>query len=463
MVGPEALVGDQVADDRVVGAVLQDRVAEPGDEPAAAEQEERAVLGADEGPGEPLGQVVGASAVVQQVVEPGVDPSSGRPGLEPADLLQRRDRAAERQRQPPHHGQLGGRQARDQPCSAHRRRKRRVDRFDDRPEVVVRRRRGGAGRARGEPSGRRSPAARVPAPPRTTPRNSDVTHPLRIAALRLVLVDPDDDTRGCAAAFRLSRRVPAPPVRGSPRSTNLETADDCASIVGYGERRDPRSVWDEDDVSSRAEVAAPRPRRTLGARSRLRPPRRSAGSRSAVEWLFGIVSLVLGLSMLAALPVAPVPEPGLLAGVVGPGRRGRGRLRDGLIGVRRAARVGGLAAGIWLALVPALARCVVRPLGRADRPGRPVARGWRAALVVVTGLTVFTSLRPAPGAAGSGTSSGRSAIPFWLVRRLRGGGSTPRLATASGPSWPRCGCRIISGSGWSGSSARWRGSSCRRS
>ena len=77
VVGPEAPVGDQVADDRVVAAALQDRVAEPGDEPAAAEDEERAVLGADEGAGEPLGEVVGGAAVAQEVVEPGLDPPLG--------------------------------------------------------------------------------------------------------------------------------------------------------------------------------------------------------------------------------------------------------------------------------------------------------------------------------------------------------------------------------------------------
>ena len=109
-------VGDQVADDRVVGAVLQDRVAEPGDEPSAAEPEERPVLGADEGPREPLGQVVGTAAVVQQVVEPGLDPFLSRPGLEPADLLQRRDRAAEHKRQPAHHGQVACPLRWDQPA-----------------------------------------------------------------------------------------------------------------------------------------------------------------------------------------------------------------------------------------------------------------------------------------------------------------------------------------------------------
>ena len=137
MIGPEASVGDQVGDERVVGAVLQERVAEPGDEAAAAVQEKRPVLGADKGAGEPLGQVVGAAAVAEQVVEPGFDPSLLRPGLEAADLFQRRDRAAEHQGQPSHHGQLRRRSGRDELLLGPAIAKRRVDRLDNRSRCPI--------------------------------------------------------------------------------------------------------------------------------------------------------------------------------------------------------------------------------------------------------------------------------------------------------------------------------------
>ena len=48
MIGPEPLVGDQIADHGVIATVLQDRIAQPGHEPPAAKLDERAVLGADE-------------------------------------------------------------------------------------------------------------------------------------------------------------------------------------------------------------------------------------------------------------------------------------------------------------------------------------------------------------------------------------------------------------------------------
>ena len=60
---------------------------------------------------------------------------------------------------------------------------------------------------------------------------------------------------------------------------------------------------------------------------------------SAAEWIFGIVSLVLGLSMLAAVPLVQFLSLGYL--LESSARVARtGRIRDGLIGVRLAARVG---------------------------------------------------------------------------------------------------------------------------
>jgi len=145
------------------------------------------------------------------------------------------------------------------------------------------------------------------------------------------------------------------------------------------------------------------------------------GVMSAAEWLFGLVSLVLGLSMLAALPLVQFLSLGYL--LESSARVARtGRLRDGLIGVRRAARVGGLAAGIWLSLVPAwLVGSLARSAELID-PGGPIARRWRIVLVVVTVLSLLHI-------ALSCVRGGRARLflwpfghPFWLVRRLREGG-----------------------------------------
>ena len=65
---------------------------------------------------------------------------------------------------------------------------------------------------------------------------------------------------------------------------------------------------------------------------------------SGADWLFGVFSLVLGLSILAALPLAQFLSLGYF--LESSARVARtGRLRDGLIGVRRAARLGGVALG----------------------------------------------------------------------------------------------------------------------
>ena len=90
--------------------------------------------------------------------------------------------------------------------------------------------------------------------------------------------------------------------------------------------------------------------------------------------------------------------------------------------MRRAAHVGGLAAGIWLSLVPAWLVGSFASSAELIDPGGPIARRWRIALVVVTVLSLLhIALCCARG--------GRARLflwpfghPFWLVRRLRGGG-----------------------------------------
>src|SRR5947209_4723504 len=111
-------------------------------------------------------------------------------------------------------------------------------------------------------------------------------------------------------------------------------------------------VWEEDEVSATPEVAPPRRRVQVGVGSWLLIGRVARGLASAAEWLFGVVSLMVGLATLAALPLVQFLSLGYF--LESSARVARtGRLRDGFIGVRRAARVGGLAVGIWLATVPA--------------------------------------------------------------------------------------------------------------
>ena len=127
-------------------------------------------------------------------------------------------------------------------------------------------------------------------------------------------------------------------------------------------------VSDEPAVPAGLNIEPPRLRRF---RPLILAGRVARGVASAAEWLFGLVSLVVGLSTLAALPLLQFLSLGYF--LESSARVARtGRLRDGLIGVRPAARIGGLAAAIWLSLVPAwLVGSYARSAELID-PGGPV-------------------------------------------------------------------------------------------
>jgi hypothetical protein len=184
-----------------------------------------------------------------------------------------------------------------------------------------------------------------------------------------------------------------------------------------------------EDVWEEAEVASPSEARPTEAPRRRRPVlwawslivRLTRGIASAAEWLFGLASLVVGLSTLASLPVLQFLSLGYL--LESSARVARsGRLRDGFVGVRRAARIGGIAAGIWLATVPAwLVGTMARSAELIDSGSR-AARGWKAALVVVVGLTVFHVLSACARGGRLRHFLWPLGHPFWLIRRVREGG-----------------------------------------
>ena len=178
-------------------------------------------------------------------------------------------------------------------------------------------------------------------------------------------------------------------------------------------------VDDERELIAVAAEPELKPARTR-LRSRLwRLLRRLAfGIASLVEWLFGLLSLVLGLSILAALPIINVLSLGYF--LESSARVARsGRIRSGFVGVRKAARVGGITAGIWLSLVPAWLVGIYARSADLINPGGKSAILWRIGLIVVTVM--------AAGHIGvSCLRGGRLrhflwpfGHPFWLVRRLR--------------------------------------------
>jgi hypothetical protein len=75
------------------------------------------------------------------------------------------------------------------------------------------------------------------------------------------------------------------------------------------------------------------------------------GFKSFLEIVFGAASLIVGLSILAIIPILQFMSLGYFFEATGR-VASSGRLRDGFIGLRKAARVGGAVLGAWLVLAP---------------------------------------------------------------------------------------------------------------
>jgi hypothetical protein len=108
---------------------------------------------------------------------------------------------------------------------------------------------------------------------------------------------------------------------------------------------------------------------------------------SIIDWLFGAAALVVGLSFLSTYPVLQMLSLGYL--LEASGRIARtGRLRDGLIGVRKASRLGSVVIGAWLVLLPLRFASSMATAARLIEPDSRAARGWSMSLVALTVLAV---------------------------------------------------------------------------
>jgi hypothetical protein len=142
---------------------------------------------------------------------------------------------------------------------------------------------------------------------------------------------------------------------------------------------------------------------------------------SGWEWLLGAAALLFGLSILAAFPIAQFLSLGYLLEASGRVAR-TGRLRDGWIGVRRAGRVGGIVAGSWLCLLPVLLVSSLASSAELIDPDGPIARQWRAGLLV---LSLLTAAHVAAACARGGRLRHFAWPPgdlIWMIGRLRRGG-----------------------------------------
>jgi hypothetical protein len=113
------------------------------------------------------------------------------------------------------------------------------------------------------------------------------------------------------------------------------------------------------------------------------PVRFWRGLCSALEWLFGLACLLVGLAVLASVPVLQFLALGYLLESSGRIAR-KGRLRDGFIGIRGAARIGGFILGPWLWLLPIRLSADLWYDAWLIDPQSAAARGWSIGFTLLT-------------------------------------------------------------------------------
>ncbi len=108
---------------------------------------------------------------------------------------------------------------------------------------------------------------------------------------------------------------------------------------------------------------------------------------SAWEWCFGCVSLVIGLAILATIPIVQLVSLGYLLEVAGRIAR-TGRLSAGWVGIRKAARVGSIVLGTWLVMLPVTLISSYWYSARLIDADSPVAARWSAVLIIAVIVAV---------------------------------------------------------------------------
>lgn len=108
---------------------------------------------------------------------------------------------------------------------------------------------------------------------------------------------------------------------------------------------------------------------------------------SAIEWIFGVLTLIVTLAVFSVVPFLNFLSLGYLLEVSGRVARTK-RLRDGFVGVRKAAIFGRIVFGSWLMIWPARFVSGMWQDAELIASGSKVAIGWRIALYLVTFLTL---------------------------------------------------------------------------
>lgn len=112
------------------------------------------------------------------------------------------------------------------------------------------------------------------------------------------------------------------------------------------------------------------------------------GVSSAGEYLFGCAVLFVGLAILATIPVLQFMSLGYLLDSSARAAHS-GRITTGLIGVRKAARLGGIVLGTWMLLWPLRLVSLLAGSARLIEPDGRAERFWTVTLWVLTVLFVM--------------------------------------------------------------------------
>lgn len=116
------------------------------------------------------------------------------------------------------------------------------------------------------------------------------------------------------------------------------------------------------------------------------PVRAAQAIASGLEWLIGGVALVVGLALVAAIPLLQFASLGYM--LESAGRIARtGQFRAGFVGYRQAARVGSLVLGAWLALLPLTWVAALWRSAELIDPHGETARRWGTAVLVLAVLS----------------------------------------------------------------------------
>lgn len=112
-------------------------------------------------------------------------------------------------------------------------------------------------------------------------------------------------------------------------------------------------------------------------------PRWTARLLAVPRWCFGFATLLLLLAVVATIPIVQLLTLGYLLEVSG--RVGRGaRLRDGVVGVEKAALAGAVLLGLWLLAWPLRLAATLGSAALLIDPTSPSAALWRWVLIALT-------------------------------------------------------------------------------